>query len=936
MTREASTPDLAEDSTVAVLRVVDQVVADLQRHHTVPSATLRSNLQSDLGLDSLALAEILVCLEEAFGIQLPSSVLAWVETPGDLVRAVREASPERVPRMTATTGPRVPGTAGAESPTAAQTLVEVLDWHCAHHPQRVHLHLVDETGPAETITYEDLRARAAAVAHGLIDEDLMAGEAVALMLPTGRSYFDAFMGVLMAGGVPVPIYPPARPSQLEDHLRRHSRLLTNARAGVLITVPEARPAARLLRSSVATMRRVVTVDELMGRGGSDPLVRPAPDATALLQYTSGSTGQPKGVVLSHAAVLANIRAMGQAAQAGPTDTFVSWLPLYHDMGLIGAWLGSLCLDMSAVIMSPLMFLARPVRWLEAIDAYRATLTGGPNFAYELCLRKVTDADIDRLDLSCLRMALNGAEPVSAATMERFNARFARCGLPAHALAPVYGLAECALGLAFPPPGRGLLIDSVSADALQTRGRADPVPPGSPPVRRVVACGVPLPGYQIRVVDDDGKELPERAEGRIEFTGPSATSGYFHNPGATAQLFDGDWLVTGDLGYVAGGDLYITGRSTDLIIRAGRNLHPEELEGHLGDVDGVRKGCVAVLGIPDPARATDELVILAETHASDEDDRAAIRAAIAAATVDLLGVPPDDVVLAPPGTVLKTSSGKIRRSACIDLYRRGAVGAPPRAAWWQLARFAARGITPRLRNRRRALASLVYAAYCWALFALVGLPTLSAVAVMPSLAGRRRLVRAAARSLLWLSGTPVSVRGATDLPAGAPCVVVSNHQSWLDAVLLTAWLPPRFVFVAGEVFERQRVAGFLMRRIGTQFVTRFDPSQGVAEAAHLAELMADHSLMIFPEGGLSRVPGLRPFHLGAFVAAAESHRPVVPLAIRGTRSMLRPGHRFTRRGSVHVVVGEPILAEGEGWLAAVHLGREARQFVLGHCGEPDLD
>jgi 1-acyl-sn-glycerol-3-phosphate acyltransferase len=917
-----------------VLRIVDELARELHPRRTLPPASLHTHLDRDLGLDSLAMAELLVRLENAFGASLPSSLLSTAETPEDLLRSVvgvgaAKEAPAPLPAYDRSQ------TSIETIPMGAGTLLDVLDWHCDSHPDQVHVHLLDEDGPHEALTYADLRRGGEAVAQGLMAADLVSGESVALMLPTGRDYFEAFLGILLAGGVPVPIYPPGRPSQIEEHLRRHAQILSNARATMLVTVPEARAVARLLRSSVETMRQVTTVTDLARSGGHEPMPRARPDETALIQYTSGSTGDPKGVVLSHANVLANIRAMGQAAGVTPRDVFVSWLPLYHDMGLIGAWLGSMCLGMPVVIMSPLAFLARPARWLTAIDAYRGTITAAPNFAYELCLRKVTDTELQTLDLSTLRMALNGAEPVVAGTMERFAQRFARCGLRPGALAPVYGLAEAAVGLAFPPPGRGLLIDAVDAERLRRDGQAVPALPEGFDALRIVASGQPLPGYEIRVVDGSDRELPERTEGQIEFRGPSATAGYQRNSKATTALFHDGWLRTGDLGYVTGGDVFITGRSKDLIIRAGRNLHPEDLETAVGQLPGVRKGCVAAFATQDAETATERLIVVAETTETTESVREELRARIAATTVDLLGTPPDEVVLAPKGTVLKTSSGKIRRAACADLYERDAIGVHPRSVWWQVVRFSWRGVRPGFRRRRRTLSALAYAAYAWLLFVAIGLPTLALVAIVPGRAPRRRVVRSATRALLRLSGTQLHIQGAIRVPTDTTFVVAANHASWLDSLVMAAWLPPSVAFVAGEVMGRQHVAGFLLRRIGTEFVERYDAGQGVADTARLGHLAETTSLVFFPEGGLARAPGLRPFHLGAFAAAAEANRPILPVAIRGTRSMLRPGHKFLRRGAVTVVIGDPIHPVESGWLGVMQLEREARAFVLRECGEPDL-
>ena len=270
--------------------------------------------------------------------------------------------------------------------------------------------------------------------------------------------------------------------------------------------------------------------------------------------------------------------MGKAVQVTSTDVFVSWLPLYHDMGLIGAWLGSLYHAFPLVVMSPLTFLARPERWLWAIHKHRGTLSASPNFGYELCLRKIPDTALAGLDLSSWRMAFNGAEPVSPETIARFAQRFGQYGLRPQAMAPVYGLAECSVGLAFPPPGRGPLIDCIRRDSFMRTGHAEPAGSDEADVLRVTRMRAGrFSGHEIRIVDATGRELGERVEGHLEFKGPSATSGYFRNPEQTRLLFHGEWLDSGDFAYMAEGDVYLTGRSKDIIIRAGRNIYPYELE-----------------------------------------------------------------------------------------------------------------------------------------------------------------------------------------------------------------------------------------------------------------------------------------------------------------------------------------------------------------------
>jgi 1-acyl-sn-glycerol-3-phosphate acyltransferase len=741
--------------------------------------------------------------------------------------------------------------------------------------------------------------------------------------------------VVLAGAVPVPVYPPARPSQLADHLRRTAGILANARAALLVTVPEAVTLGHLLRSNVESLRHVVVPESLTG-AGEDALPRPRADDLALVQYTSGSTGQPKGVALTHRNLLANIRAMGQASAASGADTFVSWLPLYHDMGLIGAWLGCMYFGVPLVVMSPQSFLIRPSRWLWAIHANRATMSAGPNFAYELCLAKVRDAEIEGLDLSSWRLAYNGAEPVSPATVQRFADRFAPYGFRRDAMTPVYGLAESSVGLAFPPLRRGPRIDRIGRDAFVRFGRAEPAQPGEPDDLRLVACGQPLPGHEIRIVDAAGNELGDRREGRIEFRGPSATAGYFNNAPATRALFHDGWLDTGDLGYMADADIYVTGRVKDVIIRAGRNLHPAELEEAVGNLEGVRKGCVAVFASPDPLGGAERLIVMAETRATGDDARAALCTEISSTTVDLLGVPPDDVVLAPPRTVLKTSSGKIRRAASQKLYETGKIGARPRALWWELARLRLRGAAPSLRRARRAATAVAFAAYTWVVYTLLALSVVVLLALLPRAHWRGWVVRESIRLLARLTGTAITAHGLDHLPAET-CIAVANHPSWIDGIVLASVLPPSFHFVVAEQLQHQGLNGFALRRLGTQFVERHQREHGVADTDQLvARARAGQSLVIFPEGRLARAPGLRPFHMGAFVVAAETGVVAVPVAIRGTRSILRPEHHFPRRGAVDIVIGEPIRPAGSDWAAAVELQHATRDAVLRLSGEPDVE
>jgi 1-acyl-sn-glycerol-3-phosphate acyltransferase len=935
MTTPQTTPEISAE---ALLELVQELVQELhpRRRCGEGRPTLDASLGKDLGLDSLGRAELLIRLERVFGLSLPDQLLMSAETPRDLLRSLKIASPEQRGEGVASEIAVDPEGDVDAAPHGTHSLLAVLDWHVQRHPERRHITYDAGDGKVEELTYGDLQRRARAVATGLLDLGFEPGGAVGIMLPTELDYFAAFLGVELAGGIPVPLYPPVRRSQIEDHLRRQAGILRTALVKVLVTFVEVLPLARLLRTQVPSLDRVATVAELEQEPPAAHLPAVTQDDIAFLQFTSGSTGDPKGVVLTHANLLANLRAAGRALDLSSADRVVSWLPLYHDMGLIGAWMGSLYFAMPLALMSPLTFLVRPSSWLWAIHRHRGTAAAAPNFAYELCLKKVADEEIEGLDLSSWRAALNGAESVSPETVHRFIERFSAYGFRAGTMLPVYGLAECSVALAFPPTGRGPVIDRVAREPFQRAGRAEPAAEDDDGPLRFASCGPPLAGHEIRVVDSTGREARERQVGRIQFRGPSATSGYYRNPEATRRLFRGDWLDSGDLGYLAGGELHVTGRAKDLIIRAGRNIYPHEVEEMVGGLEGVRKGCVAVFASADTRTGTERMVVMAETREEGAEELEALRERIAAAALDLTGAPVDEVVLVPPRTVAKTSSGKIRRAASRELYERGKTGGKGTALWWQITRLAWSGLWPQLARTRRATGDTLYAGYVWLVVGLAAAPTWLGVVALPTLELRRRYARAMARFLARAMGVPLEVSGLDLLAGDTPAVLATNHSSYGDAFALVGALPPRVAYVVKAELRRNPFTYLLLSRLGALFVERFDAGQGVEDTRQaLTAVERGESLVVFPEGTLQRAPGLMPFKMGAFVVAAEAGVPVVPMALRGTRSILRGGEWFPRRGAVKVTICPAIAPRGSDWSAALELRQRVRDQVLRHCGEPDL-
>ena len=926
--------EVVEERVLAIVRALARETGGGRAERAVfPGASL----ERQVGLGSLERVELLSRLERSFGRALDDRCLA-IDTPAGLARALLE-SPSALPLSLPSMAEGAPADAAADIGAGVATVHESLFRHARLDPGRVHVFLHgDERADEVPVTYGRLWHEAAAVAGGLVARGVRPGDAVALMLPTGLDFLRAFSGILLARAVPVPIYPPVRLDRLEDYARRQSAILADAGVVLMVTIARARPVAGLLSRAVPTLASVVTAGELAAEGAPVGAPDGRGEDAAFIQYTSGSTGQPKGVLLTHDNLLANIRAIGEGLQIAPTDVGVSWLPLYHDMGLIGSWLFCLHHGVPLTLLPPTSFLARPERWLWAIHRRRATLSPAPNFAYELCARRVPDEALEGLDLSSWRIALNGAEPVSRATVERFTSRFAPAGFRPDAMMPVYGLAECSVALCFPPVGRGPRFDRVAREPFQRDGRAVAAADGDETALEFVSAGRELPRHEVRIVDDAGAAVAERVVGRLVFRGPSVTSGYYRKPEATAAItLEGGWLDSGDLAYRADGEVHLCGRRKDLIIKGGRNLVPQEIEEAAAAVEGIRRGCVVALGVTSASLGTESLVVVAETRATEAAERERLAAEVTARVADAVGVPPDEVVLVAPGSVPKTSSGKVRRAATLELVRSGTVGRPSRTTLAQKATLLAHAAAEAIRPAARGIGRASYAAWLAVALPAIVLPAWLAVAVVPSRRFAFRIARLASRLVLRAVGCRLDATGLERLPPGAH-VLASNHASYVDVLAMLALLPEDFLFVAKREVSRYPVVGAFVRRCGHVTVDRWDAVQSLtaADAVDLALREGGARVLFFPEGTFAAATGLRPFRLGAFRAAATARVPVVPLALRGTRQVMRGDVALPRPSPVSIWIGEPIMPSGTDMADLVRLRDRVADAIAAECGEPRLD
>jgi acyl-CoA synthetase (AMP-forming)/AMP-acid ligase II len=532
--------------------------------------------------------------------------------------------------------------------------------------------------------------RALRAAGALAGLGVAPGDRVAVVLRTEPAFLDAFLGAWLCGAVPVPLYPPVRLGRMDEYLAATARMLEVSGARVVISAGGSR---RLLGAAVERARPplgCVDAARLLQAPPAAPRL-PAPGELGLVQFSSGSTVDPKPVALTHGALQAMVDALlVETAPDRDRDALVSWLPLYHDMGLIGGLLGPLAYPGHLVLIAPEHFLARPALWPRAVARHGGTISMAPSFAYAYVADRVRPADLQGLSLARWRLALDGAEPVSADALRRFAAALGPHGLDPGALVPVYGLSEAALAVTFGRHGAPFGSRRVDAVRLARDGVVAPGP------REVVSVGRPVAGVEVELRTSSGGLAGEGRLGRIWVRGPALMQGYLGDPAATARALQGGWLDTGDLGFALEGELYVHGRAKDVVIVRGANRAPEEFEAPLAGVAGLRPGCAVAVGRT--VGGEEELWILAE-RAPDTADDAAVAAAAGQAIREASGVAPREVRLLPAGTLPRTSSGKLRRGEALRRLEAGTLGAPERVTPLRLAAHAARSQLAFLRARR---------------------------------------------------------------------------------------------------------------------------------------------------------------------------------------------------------------------------------------------
>lgn len=576
------------------------------------------------------------------------------------------------------------------APTLAHGLVRAARLVASGEVERCGLRFLDRHERETFFDWSEVEERARRGAASLRALGIQKGERIVLIYPTGPGFFDAFFGAVLAGAVPVPLYPPVRLGRLEEYHQRTARMIELCGARLVLTHRRVR---RILGQTISLAKPALGCQELadLPTRESSPL-RDDPtlseDDLALVQFSSGTTVDPKPVALSHRAVMAQVDMLNSMwpAESSLRHSGVSWLPLYHDMGLIGCIFPAMEIPTDLTLLGPELFVAKPALWLRAISRYRASVSPAPNFAYGLCVAKIRDEEMEGVDLSCWRVALNGAEAVAPSVLRSFRDRFARWGLRDDALTPVYGLSEASLAVTFSALDRPFTSRRFARLPLAEQGIADPRSDG----QELVSVGRPLPGFDVEIRDADDKPLPTARTGHIWVRGPSLMDGYLDQPQATARALVDGWLDTGDLGFWFDDELYLTGRTKELIILRGRNYPPEMVERPLLGMAGLRTGCaVALSWLPEEAEG-EVLWLFAETaRDASPEVLEGLEQSCQGAILQATGLVVDAVHLLEPGTLPRTSSGKLRRGETLRQYLADELQPPASASPLHLAGAMAR-------------------------------------------------------------------------------------------------------------------------------------------------------------------------------------------------------------------------------------------------------
>lgn len=556
----------------------------------------------------------------------------------------------------------------------ARTLAEAIELSGADGNKHGYRFIRNEKFEHTFVTYAQVEQQTREFAGSLQAVGLRKGDRLALIMPDADQFVVAFLAALRVGVAPVPVYPPSGLGQLAGYIDNARHIVKKSGAKVILAADKIKPLLGAVQAHCPELQQILTFAEVQQAGGTFSPVSIAPEDMAFMQFTSGSTSRPKGVVLSHSNLMANCHSIIIEGLKGhrDADAGFTWLPLFHDMGLIGFVLSPIVYGIDCTFMSPLMYLKRPSLWLRGIHEFRGTISFGPNFSYGLCVKRVKPEELQGIDLKHWRIAGCGSEPIRADVLGAFASYYKPYGFDVQAFRPAFGMAEATLAVSF---AKGIPVDRVDATKLWANNQAVPVEQDrTEDVLNIVSCGKAFERHEIGIFPTDdphsSNPLADRQIGEIRIKGPSVMAGYYQEPELNEETFADGWLRSGDLGYLVDGALHICGRLKEVVIINGRNYYPNDIEGAAARVPGVNRGDVIAFGTGGPLGGKEAVIIAYETTQTDEKTLEQLERDIRGVVQEVTGVMLDDVIALAPGGLPKTASGKLQRTKARAMYQQG--------------------------------------------------------------------------------------------------------------------------------------------------------------------------------------------------------------------------------------------------------------------------
>ncbi len=783
--------------------------------------SMDDKFEADLGLGSLERLELFSQIETTLGVKLSPSEISTIQTLRDIVTILARSHGSQ--SLVVNQCDKATVQAVTIDPSKVTNLRDLLIMYTQRYPNRRHVVLLSGDGSEKEITYAMLYKQAGKISNALTTRGIQTGDHVALLLPSGEDFLYSFLGVIFSGAIPIPICPPESANQVGEYISQAVSILKKSDVRLLVTFGKFQKLAKFFRGFLPHLLGVTTTNDLLKSEFYLPKLKISSSQAAFVQYTYGSAGNFKKIVLTHKNILENIRSILKLFEVTTSDITVSWLPLHHDTDLIVMWLANLYFGSTLVLYSSKNFLSRPESWLWTIHKYRATISAGPNFAYEICINKINDNTLLGLDLSSWRIAGNISEMVCAQTLKRFSEKFSQYGFKSKALTNVYVLSEGAILMCAGSILEDQKIDRIASHEFHQKNIAKPIFEREKKYYEFVSCGSPIDNYQIRIVDEENTCLPERNIGMVHCKVRSMMCEYYRDQAVSEKVFHGGWIDTGDLGYLAEGELYITGRRKDIITKEGKNYYPTEIEDIITMYSDLNFGQVVVFSSVENLSGIKKILAIVESKNNDKNSHKILKKQICQIVVKCLGFSLDDILIVTENVLPKTTNGKLRRYVCGEIYSQKNIRKIKNNIIIKLFNIYVRCFIAKTKKILTLCLRFFYTIYLF--LVLISMASLTYIAIrFFNRDNGEKIIKTASKITLRASFCSIEIDGINHIKSKKNMIFVSNHASYIDVLVLVAFLPGHFCYVAKSELKKSYFLRKILKTLEIVYVDRVDFSK----------------------------------------------------------------------------------------------------------------